>query len=106
MTRWDVERIMNEYIIVNKTAIQKRIEELESKIIPNPNFDTEIDSYNLLFITKQNELENVLSQSRQAERMYSEEDLEEAFKAGREGDMVFNNQSPKYWDFNQWFEQL
>ncbi len=42
----------------------------------------------------------------QAERMYSEEDLEEAFKAGREGDMVFNNESPKYWDFNQWFEQF
>jgi hypothetical protein len=41
----------------------------------------------------------------QAERMYSKEDLEEAFKAGREGDMVFNNESPKYWDFNQWFEQ-
>jgi hypothetical protein len=41
----------------------------------------------------------------QAERMYSEEDLEEAFKAGREGDMVFNTESPKYWDFNQWFEQ-
>ncbi len=42
----------------------------------------------------------------QAERMYSKEDLEEAFKAGREGDMVFNNESPKYWDFNEWFEQF
>jgi len=42
----------------------------------------------------------------QAERMYSKEDLEEAFKAGREGDMVFNNESPEYWDFNQWFEQF
>jgi hypothetical protein len=42
----------------------------------------------------------------QAERSYSKEDLEEAFKAGREGDMVFNNESPKYWDFNQWFEQF
>ena len=42
----------------------------------------------------------------QAERMYSKENLEEAFKAGREGDMVFNNESPKYWDFNQWFEQF
>jgi len=41
----------------------------------------------------------------QAERMYSKENLEEAFKAGREGDMAFNNESPKYWDFNQWFEQ-
>jgi hypothetical protein len=40
------------------------------------------------------------------ERMYSKEDLEEAFKAGREGDMVFNNESPKYWDFNLWFEQF
>jgi hypothetical protein len=42
----------------------------------------------------------------QQERMYSEEDLEEAFKAGREGDMVFNNESPKYWDFKEWFEQF
>ncbi len=42
----------------------------------------------------------------QAERMYSKEDLEEAFKAGREGDMVFNNESPKYWDFKEWFEQF
>ncbi len=41
----------------------------------------------------------------QAERMYSKEDLEEAFKAGREGDMAFNTESPKYWDFNEWFEQ-
>jgi hypothetical protein len=52
-----------EYIIVNKTTIQKRIEELESKIIPNPNFDSEIDSHNLLFIAKQNELNKILSQS-------------------------------------------
>ena len=42
----------------------------------------------------------------QQERMYSEEDLEKSFKAGREGDMVFNNESPKYWDFNQWFQQF
>jgi hypothetical protein len=42
----------------------------------------------------------------QTERMYNEEDLEEAFKAGREGDMVFNNESPKYWDFNEWFEHF
>jgi|688.fasta_scaffold757905_3 hypothetical protein len=42
----------------------------------------------------------------QAQRMYSKEDLEEAFKAGREGDMVFNNESPKYWDFKKWFEQF
>jgi hypothetical protein len=53
----------NEYIIINKTAIQKRIEELESKIIPNPNFDSEIDSHNLLFIAKQNELNKILSKS-------------------------------------------
>ena len=52
-----------EYIIINKTAIQKRIEELESKIIPNPNFDSEIDSHNLLFIAKQNELNKILSKS-------------------------------------------
>ena len=56
-------KMNNEYIIVNKTAIQKRIEELESKIIPNPNFDSEIDSHNLLFIAKQNELNKILSQS-------------------------------------------
>ncbi len=42
----------------------------------------------------------------QAERMYSEEDLEEAFKAGREGDMAFNTESPKYWDFDEWFKQF
>ncbi len=42
----------------------------------------------------------------QEEPTYTEADLEEAFKAGREGDMVFNNESPKYWDFNHWFEQV
>lgn len=40
------------------------------------------------------------------ERMYSEEDLEKSFKAGREGDMVFNNESPEYWDFNEWYKQF
>ena len=53
----------NEYIIINKTAIENRIAELESKIIPNPNFDSEIDSHNLLFMAKQNELNKILSQS-------------------------------------------
>lgn len=53
----------DEYIIINKTAIENRIAELESKIVPNPNFDSEIDSYNLLFMTKQNELNKILSQS-------------------------------------------
>lgn len=53
----------NQYVIISKTAIQKRIEELESKIIPNPNFDSEIDSHNLLFIAKQNELNKILSKS-------------------------------------------
>jgi hypothetical protein len=57
------ENMKDEYIIINKTAIQQRIEELESKIIPNPNFDGEIDSHNLLFIAKQNELNEILSQS-------------------------------------------
>ena len=42
----------------------------------------------------------------QQERMYSEEDLRNAFKAGREGDMVFNNESPKYWDFDTYLQSL
>lgn len=54
---------MNEYIIVNKTIIEKRIEELETKLVPNPQNDQSIDSYNLLFLAKQNELQQVLSQS-------------------------------------------
>ena len=41
-----------------------------------------------------------------AERMYSEEDLRNAFKAGREGDMVFNNESPKYWDFDTYLQSF
>ena len=53
----------DEYVIISKTAIQKRIEELESKIIPNPNFNSEIDSHNLLFMAKQNELNKIISQS-------------------------------------------
>lgn len=52
----------NEYVIINKSVLEKRIEELESKIIPYPNFDKEIE-YNLLFIAKKNELNQVLSQS-------------------------------------------
>ena len=42
----------------------------------------------------------------QQKRMYSEEDLRNAFKAGREGDMVFNNESPKYWDFDTYLQSL
>jgi hypothetical protein len=38
----------NEYVIINKSLLKKRIEELESKIIPNPNFDSEIDSHNTI----------------------------------------------------------
>lgn len=53
----------NEYIIVDKTKILKRIEELESKLIPNPNNDFSIDSYNLLYIAKQNALHEFLSNS-------------------------------------------
>ena len=66
-------------------------------------------SHDFSLLTNPNHLANRCFQygaKWQAERMYSEEDLEEAFKAGREGDMVFNNESPKYWDFNQWFEQF
>jgi hypothetical protein len=54
----------NEYIIVDRTKILKRIEELESKLIPNPNNDFSIDSYNLLYIAKQNALHEFLSNSR------------------------------------------
>lgn len=53
----------NEYIIVDKTKILQRIEELESKIIPNPDNDSSIDSYNLLYIAKQNALYEFLSNS-------------------------------------------
>lgn len=67
----------DEYIIINKTAIENRIAELESKIVPNPNFDSEIDSYNLLFMTKQNELNKILSQS-----IPLIPEIEKAFDAG------------------------
>ena len=53
----------NEYIIVDRTKILQRIEELESKLIPNPDNDFSIDSYNLLFIAKQNALYEFLSNS-------------------------------------------
>jgi len=53
----------SEYLIINKTAIQKRIDELETKIIDNPKMDEDIDEFNLFWITKQNELQQVLSNS-------------------------------------------
>ena len=53
----------SEYLIINKTAIQKRIAELETKIIDNPKMDEDIDEFNLFWITKQNELQQVLSNS-------------------------------------------
>jgi hypothetical protein len=45
----------------------------------------------------------------QAERMYSEEDLREAFKAGGKmswTDISQETQEPYYYDFNEWFEQF
>ena len=59
----DIECMTPEYIIINKSTIQKRIEELENKIIPNPRYDEEIDNYNILFIAKLVELNDILSQS-------------------------------------------
>ena len=56
---------IDEYIVINLSKLKERIEELESKIVPNPNFDNEIDNYNLLFIAKQNELKQILSKSTQ-----------------------------------------
>jgi hypothetical protein len=53
----------SEYLIINKTAVQKRIAELETKIIDNPKMDEDIDEFNLFWITKQNELQQVLSNS-------------------------------------------
>lgn len=81
----------DEYIIINKTALQKRIEELESKIVPNPNFDSQIDSHNLLFIAKQNELNNILSQSTPLIP-----EIEKAFDAGSRYGVAFckENETP------------
>ena len=43
------------------------------------------------------------------ERMFSEEDLREAFKGGGKmswADMNQETQEPYYYDFNEWFEQF
>jgi hypothetical protein len=45
----------------------------------------------------------------QKERMYSEEDLKEAFKGGGRmswTDINQETQEPYYYDFNEWFEQF
>jgi hypothetical protein len=45
----------------------------------------------------------------QAERMYSEKDLREAFKGGGKmswTDINQETQEPYYYDFNDWFEQF
>jgi len=45
----------------------------------------------------------------QKERMYSEEDLLKAFKAGGKmswTDIDQETQEPYYYDFNEWFEQF
>jgi hypothetical protein len=45
----------------------------------------------------------------QAERMYSEEDLREAFKGGSKmswTDISQETQEPYYYDFKEWFEQF
>jgi hypothetical protein len=91
-----------EYIIISKTTIQKRIEELESKIIPNPNFDSEIDSHNLLFITKQNELNKILSQSTPLIP-----EIEKAFDAGRKLSDKSQLYTPDfYWIKEEYISQL
>ena len=45
----------------------------------------------------------------QQERMYSEEDMREAFKGGSKmcwTDISQETQEPYYYDFNEWFEQF
>ena len=45
----------------------------------------------------------------QQKRMYSEEDLKEAFKGGGKmswTDVNQETQEPYYYDFNEWFEQF
>jgi hypothetical protein len=46
-----------------RDEFRKRIEELESKIVSNPQNYQSIDAYNIFFLAKQNELQKVLSQS-------------------------------------------
>ena len=51
----------------------------------------------------------ILGAKWQQERMYSEEDLKEAFKGGGKmswTDINQETQEPYYYDFNEWFEQF
>lgn len=53
----------SEYLIIKKSTIQQRINDLESKLVANPKNDENVDEFNLFWISKQNELHQVLSNS-------------------------------------------
>jgi len=87
----------NEYIIVNKTAIQKRIEELEKERL----LELKDDFYDILYLGKINSLKQILSQSTPLIP-----EIEKAFDAG--GVFCFNvNIENKYdGDKNEYISNL
>lgn len=86
---------MSKYIIIDAETIEKRIMELEIRIIPNHNNNnSEIDNFNLLFIAKQNELNNILKQSTPLMP-----EIEKAYNAGKlhnELSITFDNPQGRY----------
>ena len=82
---------------MNPTAVEWLVEQLKER-----GYAGEFPPHLLFEQAKQMEKE-------QQERMYSEEDLKEAFKGGGKmswTDINQETQEPYYYDFNEWFEQF
>ena len=100
---WFVNNPSCEEVIVTKGSynLSPMEEMLEKEYVPKGTFDT----YKII----------IPKEEPKQERMYSEEDLREAFKSGRmvenykgEWEETYSDEmtSSKYEDFNKWFEQF
>ena len=88
--------IMDEYIIVNKIAIQKRLKELEKSQKENPFTEA-------IWVFSKEELQKILSQSTPLIP-----EIEKAFLAGRAIDNIdsINDMKPTYIQFEYYIANL
>ena len=82
--------------------MKETLEDAAEKVYPNDGFKDEIWA-DIGEVFREKFIEGAKWQQ---ERMYSEEDLREAFKQSRQAKIFEKDMPPVYENFEQWFEQF